>query len=87
MQRNQPQAPLNEEEQLLRDVVMEVMPALDRNVDYTSAQILPPELWASLADGARRSIGRTLSRLVEQGLVPLVRTSPPYKMPVTYQRS
>lgn len=85
MQTNQPQAPISEE-QLLRDVITEVTSALDSNVDYTSAQILPAKLWASFTDGARRSIGKTLSRLAEQGLVPLVKTSPPYKMPVTYRR-
>lgn len=86
MQTHQPQTPMNLE-QHLREVVTEVMSSLDRNVDYTAAQILPTELWASLTNGARRSIGQTLSRLVEQGLIPLRRTSPPYKMPVTYQRT
>lgn len=85
MQTHQPEAP-ESDDQLLHDVIMDVMPALDRNVDYTAAEMLSAELWASLDNGARRSIGRTLSRLVKQEQVPLVKTSPPYKMPVTYQR-
>lgn len=73
-------------EQLVRDVVTEALPHLEYGIDYTTSQILPAELWASLKVGAHISIGQTLSRLVERGRVPLVRTSPPYKMPVTYQR-
>lgn len=85
MQTHQPEAPVSND-QLLHEVIIDVIPALVPNVDYTAAKMLSAELWASLDNGARRSIGRTLSRLVEQEQVPLVKTSPPYKMPVTYQR-
>lgn len=63
-----------------------VLPTLERNVDYTSSMIIPADVWSNLSDGQRRTIGSTLSRLVDAGRVPLVKTSPRYKMPVTYQR-
>lgn len=68
------------------EVVKDCIPSLERGVDYISQTIVPASLWSSLDDGERRRFGKVLSRLVDNGLVQLEKTSPRYKMPVTYQR-
>lgn len=68
------------------DIVNEAIPKLEHGIDYTSSAIFPADVWASLTDGNRRSIGLVLSRLVDQRRVSLEKSSPPYKMPVTYRR-
>lgn len=78
--------PPTEVEQYVLDIVTEAIPKLEHGIDYTSSAIFPADVWASLTDGNRRSIGLVLSRLVDQRRVSLEKSSPPYKMPVTYRR-
>jgi hypothetical protein len=68
------------------EVVNDCVLSLKHGVNYTSKTMVPPVVWRSLDDGEQRKFGRVLSNLVSRELLPLVRTSPPYKMPVTYQR-
>jgi len=77
---------LSEYDKLVIETINEAIPSLERAVDYTSQTLVPAPLWCSLHDGERRVFGKALSHLVDLRLVPLIKTSPPYKMPITYQR-
>lgn len=78
--------PLTAFDQDVLDIVNEAIPKLEHGIDYTSAAIFPADVWASLTAGGHISIGLALSRLVDRRRVSLEKSSPPYKMPVTYRR-
>ena len=53
-------------------VVEEIIPALTRDVDYTTKQVCGPEFWRSLeTDGQKRKAGRYLAHAVSMGRLPL----------------
>lgn len=85
MQSTHPHPPTEVEQHVL-EIVTEAIPKLEHGIDYTSAAIFPADVWASLTAGGHISIGLALSRLVDQRRVSLEKSSPPYKMPVTYRR-
>jgi len=46
--------------------------SLNTGMKYKLKDILPPEVWGTLNQYERRELGRVLSRLVKQNIVPLM---------------
>lgn len=56
--------------------VMDIVPALMPQCQYTAKQLCGPELWSRLSDGQKRLAGVCLGYLVSEEKVPLEATTP-----------
>lgn len=70
---------------LIKEVVCEVIPAMQPNIEYKLKNICGKTFWGSLDHGERRTAGHCMVHLVKTGDLPLRIVESRSQYPVRYQ--
>ena len=69
---------------LVLQAVVEILPALQANVTYSTEDLCGPELWVHWLTGERRSAGMCIRYLIENHELPLALVSRAGKYPLRF---
>jgi len=69
----------------VRNLIEEIRPALERDVDYTAEMLCGPEFWKSLSATECRMAGMCVAFIVRQEMVPLVCSVCRHRYPKRYR--
>ncbi len=69
----------------IRQQVLEIIPALSPDTEYTLEDLCGNDFWGDMGDGNRRLGGRCMAYMVEHGLLPFRFAGPPCASPKRYQ--
>jgi len=71
--------------QIIKDIVVEIIPALEPGAGYTLKTLCGDAFWGKLSPGEQKQAGWCMKHLVLSGELPLIITESKHEYPIYYQ--